>query len=210
MLNTILLIGLSGAILMFIGDMVLYYSKDDYVADGTLKPVIDIMKKESRARLYIGGIIGPLAAFFYCIGYYHLVLIMNEKFQVFGWICFFINCLGIICGGTFHSHCAYFGLIGRHDKEETIDEVYKYLNIQKSVAFGLQGIGFLLLVLFIALKWTIFPRWMIIFSPGILFLLFPLTRKLPKGLHMIISGGWTNLISVIYYGMALLNLHFGR
>ncbi len=32
MLNSILLIGLSGAILMFVGDMVLYYSKDDYVA----------------------------------------------------------------------------------------------------------------------------------------------------------------------------------
>ena len=46
MLNTILLIGLSGAILMFIGDMALYYSKEDYVADGTLNPIIDIMKTE--------------------------------------------------------------------------------------------------------------------------------------------------------------------
>lgn len=84
MLNTFLLVGLSGSILMFIGDMVLYYSKDDYVADGTLNPIIDIMKTESRTRLYIGGIIGPVAAFLYCIGYYHLVLVMNEQYQILG------------------------------------------------------------------------------------------------------------------------------
>lgn len=182
MLNTILLIGLSGAILMFIGDMVLYYSKDDYVADGTLNPIIDIMKTESRTRLYIGGLIGPVAAFLYCIGYYHLVLVMNEQYQILGWVCFLINCLGIICGGVYHSHCAYFGL---------------------------QGLGFLLLAMFIVLKWTVFSRWMIVVSPGILFLFSPFTRKLPKGLHMIIGGGWTNLISVIYYGVALMVLYFG-
>ena len=45
MLNTILLVGLFGAVLMFIGDMILYYSKEDYVTDGTLNPIIDIMKK---------------------------------------------------------------------------------------------------------------------------------------------------------------------
>lgn len=93
MLNTILLIGLSGAILMFIGDMVLYYSKDDYVADGTLNPIINIMKTEGRTRLYIGGIIGPVAAFLYCIGYYHLVLVMNEQYQIWGWVFYCLLCL---------------------------------------------------------------------------------------------------------------------
>ena len=65
MLNIVLYIGLIGAILMFIGDMVLYYSKEDYVGTVTLNAIIDIMKKESRTRLYAGGIIGPIAAFSY-------------------------------------------------------------------------------------------------------------------------------------------------
>ena len=93
MLNTILLIGLSGAILMFTGDRILYYRQDDYVADGTLNPIIDIMKTESRTRLYIGGIIGPVAAFLYCIGYYHLVLVMNEQYQILGWVFWCLLCL---------------------------------------------------------------------------------------------------------------------
>ena len=104
MSNIFLIAGLIGSLLMFMGDMVLYYSKEDYTSDGTLNPIIAIMKKESRPRLYAGGIIGPLAAFIYCIGYCHLVLIMDEQYQIFGWACFFINSLGIICGGAYHSH----------------------------------------------------------------------------------------------------------
>lgn len=208
MLKIFLLIGLLGAILMFVGDMVLYYSKDDYVSDGTLNPIIEIMKKESRTRLYIGGMIGPIAAFVYCVGYYHLVLAMQEQYKILGWCCFFINCLGIICGGVYHSQCTYYGLIGRHGNDEILGEVHKYLDVQKNIAFGLQGIGFLVLAIVIALKWTIFPRWLVLFTPGILFLLLPLAGKLPKGWHMIICGGWTNLISVIYYGAAFAALIF--
>ena len=204
MLNILLIAGLVGALLMYMGDMVLYYRKDACIGTDALTSIIDIMKKESRNRLYIGGMLGMPAAFFYCIGYYHLVLIMNEKFQALGRICFFVNCLGIICGAVYHSHCAYFGLIGRHDEKRAMEEVYKYLNKQKTVTFCLQGIGFLLLAVFIVFNWTIFPRWIFFVTPGILFLLFPLTRKLPKRLHMIISGGWTNLISVIYYAVTLL------
>ena len=33
----------------------------------------------------------------------------------------------------------------------------------------------------------------------LMFLLKPLARKLPKGLHMVISGGFTNIIFVVYY-----------
>ena len=122
----------------------------------------------------MGGIIGLVAAFLYCVGYYRLVIIMNEKCQILGWLCFGINCLGIICGGAYHSHCAYFGLIGRHDNKEILEEVHRYLNVQQTISFGLQGIGFLILALLIIVKCTVFSRWMFLVSPGILFLLFPL------------------------------------
>lgn len=95
-------------------------------------------------------------------------------------------------------------MIGRLENEEALNEVSKYLNVQKLFVFGLQGIGFLALAVFIVAGWTVLPRWMILLSPGILFLFAPLTRKLPKGLHIVIGGGWTNLISVIYYTAALI------
>ena len=44
----------------------------------------------------------------------------------------------------------------------------------------------------------------ILLSPGMLFLLKPAVGRLPKGIRIIISGGWTNLISVIYYAAVLI------
>ena len=62
-----IIIGIIAAILMFTGDMLLYYDKKDYVSDGTFQSVIALMKNVSDKRLYAGGIIGPIAAFLYCL-----------------------------------------------------------------------------------------------------------------------------------------------
>ena len=198
-LESIVLIGLLSAVIMFAGDMTLYYDKADYVGDGTLNPIISIMKKESRNRLYLGGMIGPVCAWIYCIGYYHMVLMMDEQHKTAGWILFLLNCLGIILGGAYHSHCANLGLIGRLEHQPAMEEVLRYMNVQQKLSFTIQGLCFAGLLIAIAAGWTILPNWCCIFTPGVLFLLLPLVRKLPKGFHMIICGGWTNIVSILYY-----------
>ena len=71
MLLTTRIVGLFGAALMFCGDMTLYYDKDDFEQNGSLDPIIDIMKKLPKKRVMLGGWIGPVAAFLYCIGFYN-------------------------------------------------------------------------------------------------------------------------------------------
>ncbi|WP_321163009.1 DUF6796 family protein [Peptoniphilus mikwangii] len=78
LLQITLLAGLLGAILMFLGDMTLYYDKNDYSSDDGLSSIIGIMKNVSRKRLYIGGMLGPISAFLYCVGFYHIVLFIDE------------------------------------------------------------------------------------------------------------------------------------
>ncbi|MGP1587072.1 MAG: DUF6796 family protein [Treponemataceae bacterium] len=204
LLQVTLVIGLIGAIIMFFGDMLLYYNKEDYVSDGTLQPIIDIMKKESRPRLYAGGMIGPTIAFVYAIGFYHSVLFIDERHAIAGWICFFLNTLGIIIGGSFHSHCANLGLIGRHNDKACIDEVLDFLKVQRIFLFTTLALGVILLAVCIGCGWTVFPRWMAALTPGVFMLLLPVVRKLPKGLHIVIGGGWTNLVFVLYYIAAII------
>ena len=72
------------------------------------------------------------------------------------------------------------------------------------MSYFIIGVGFAVILLAFVCGLTVFPRWVAIFSPGVLFLLLPLLKKLPKGLHMIICGGWSNLISVIYYTVAIV------
>ena len=97
-----ILIGLFGSFLMFLGDMILYYDKDGYDSKDKINSVITIMKKLSVKRLYLGGLLGPIGVFLYSLGFYHIVLASQGKYENLGWILFIINSLGTILGGAYH------------------------------------------------------------------------------------------------------------
>ncbi|MDU2897900.1 MAG: DUF6796 family protein, partial [Finegoldia magna] len=113
-LNKCILIGLLGSFLMFLGDMTLYYDPDDYDGKDTINSIAGIMKNASIKRLYIGGLLGPIGAFIYSIGFYHIVLASQEKYLNLAWFVFLMNTFGIILGGAYHMQCAYLGLLSRH------------------------------------------------------------------------------------------------
>ena len=194
-----LIIGLMGALLMFCGDMLLYYDKNDFEHNGTLQPIINIMKQLPKMRVMIGGWIGPVAAFLYCIGFYHIVLITQDAYHTVAFAAFIMACMGIIAGGAYHSHCAYLGLLGQDEQKDDLKIVMAYFQKLPLILYVGEGIGLLILLILIAAGKTILPMWMVVLSPGVLFLLRPLARKLPKGIHMIVSGGFSNLIFVVYY-----------
>ena len=148
----VVLTGLIAGLLMFSGDMLLYYDKKDYVSDGKFDSVIDIMKNLSDKRLYAGGLIGPIAAFLYCIGYYHIVLIADDKIFVPAMTSFLLSCLGIIIGGAYHSHCAYLGLIGKLNDKNAMDTVIKYFTALNNYHFCFKRRDFLLF--WFALLWA--------------------------------------------------------
>ena len=199
MLLITLTIGLLGAFLMFCGDMILYYEKNDFEQNGTLDPIINIMKKLPKKRVMVGGLIGPVAAFLYCIGFYHMVLITKEPFYMLSFAAFLLSCMGIIAGGAYHSHCAYLGLLGGDEQRKDLEIVLSYFQKIPIILYAGEGLGLILLLFLIITGNTLFPIWMGILSPGVLFLLRPLVRKLPKGIHMVLSGGFTNIIFIVYY-----------
>lgn len=193
---------------MFAGDMLLYYTREDInygpksTTEEKLKAVTDVMKNLPAGRIMAGGLIGPVAAFLYCVGFYHIVLMTNEQMYTLAMAAFLFSCFGIIAGGTYHSHCVYLGILGR--EKNALDTAIRYFQRLSLILYAGEGIGFLLLVILIVTGNTVLPGWMFLLSPGILFLLKPVAARLPKGIHMIVSGGWTNLISVFYYAAVLI------
>ena len=200
-----ILIGLLGSFLMFLGDMTLYYDPDDYDSKDTINSIVGIMKNVSIKRLYIGGLLGPICAFIYCIGFYHIVLATQEKYLTIGWFVFLINVLGMILGGTYHIQCAYLGLLSRHENKGAFDEFLKFLKFQAKIVFGIMASANIAITLIILFGLTIFPRWQALFTPIFLLIFTPLAERLPKGIHMLIRGGWFNLIYFIYYLSLLIN-----
>ena len=210
MLLTTLWIGLAGALLMFAGDMLLYYTPEDFAcgpkssAEERINAIIDVMKELPAGRAMAGGMIGPIAAFLYCIGFYHIVLMTNEQTYTLAMAAFLLSCFGIIIGGAYHSHCAYLGLLGDDGSRNALNAAMKYFQKMPLILYAGEGIGFLLLIFLIVTGKTVLPRWIFLLSPGMLFLLKPAVSRLPKGARVIISGGWMNLISVIYYSAVLI------
>ena len=194
-----ILIGLLGSFLMFLGDMTLYYDPNDYDGKDTINNIIGIMKNVSIKRLYIGGLLGPICAFIYCIGFFHIVLGIQEKYLTIGWFVFLINVFGMILGGAYHIQCAYLGLLSRYENKGAFDEFLKFLKFQAKIVFGIMAIANIALALIILFGFTVFPRWQALFTPMFLLIVTPLADRLPKGVHMIIRGGWFNLIYFIYY-----------
>ena len=203
-LNKCILIGLLGSFLMFLGDMILY-DPNDYDDRDTINSIIGIMKNVSTKRLYLGGLLGPISAFIYCIGFYHIVLSCQENYLSLAFFVFLINIFGMILGGSYHIQCAYLGLLSRYENKGAFDEFLKFLKFQAKIVFGTMAIANIGTTLIILFGFTVFPRWQALFTPIFLLILTPLADRLPKGLHMIISGGWFNLIYVIYYLSLLIN-----
>ena len=210
MLLTTLWIGLAGALLMFAGDMLLYYTPEDFAcgpkssAEERINAIIDVMKELPSGRVMAGGMIGPIAAFLYCIGFYHIVLMTGEQAHTLAMAAFLLSCFGVITGGAYHSHCAYLGLRGDDGGRNALNAAMKYFQKMPLILYAGEGIGFLLLIFLIVTGKTVLPRWIFLLSPGMLFLLKPAVSRLPKGARVIISGGWMNLISVIYYSAVLI------
>lgn len=192
---------------MFMGDMFLYYDRKDYDKKDKINSIVEIMKNLGTKRLYLGGILGPLGSFLYLLGSYHMVLASQEKFLKLAWILFLINSLGIVFGGAYHLQFAYLGLLSRHEGKEAFDEFLKFLKFQAKLVFGFMGLGNLGLAIMILFSLTTFSRWQVLLTPLVLITLTPLLGKLPRGLRMIICGGWFNLIYFIYYLSLLINLY---
>ena len=204
-LNKCILIGLLGSFLMFLGDMILYYDPNDYDGRDTINNIIAIMKNVSIKRLYIGGLLGPICAFIYCIGFYNIVLSIREEYLNVGWFVYLINILGMILGGAYHIQCAYLGLLSRHENNGAFDEFLKFLRLQAKLVFGIMALANIAIALIILFGLTVFPSRQVLFTPIFLLILTPIAERLPKGLHMIIRGGWFNLIYFIYYLSLLIH-----
>ena len=200
-----IMIGLLGSFMMFLGDMILYYDSNDYDGKDTINNITAIMKNVSIKRLYIGGLLGPVGAFIYCIGFYHIVLAMQEKYLNVGWFVFLINSFGMILGGAYHIQCAYLGLLSRHDDKGAFDEFLKFLKLQAKIVFGVMALANIAMAWIILFGFTVFPRWQAFFTPIFLMIFTPIAGRLPKGLHMIVRGGWFNIIYFIYYLSLLIH-----
>jgi len=204
------LAGLAGGLLLFSGDMLLYY---DPVSTDLLRN----MSHVAVWRLRLSTLFALLAAWAYLAGAVQMYLAFRPAPV---WVrrpvtAFFAAIL--VAYGVIHAHYMAIALTARLAVLHGLDPVEAtrlardHNHLLRLVVYPLFA---LLSILFLYAVWkrrTLYPRWIIFFFPLFpFFLQGPLDRLLSGPLHTVIVGGFFNLLLVLFFGASTFALWHPR
>lgn len=158
-----------------------------------------VMQSISIKRLWWGGLLGPLSAFLYCIGFYGVYLTTISQYKILALAVFFLWSLSLFVGGAYHMQFTAYGILARSEDEEVIDTLGNSILSYAKVYLLPFLIGQIILAGLTLFGKTIYPAWYIVFSPALLLVFSLVWNKLPQPYKNILAGGWNNLVFSIYF-----------
>lgn len=202
----LLALGLLGSLLMFAGDMLLYFTPGAYDMDGTLKPYMCIMRDVPAGRVRLGGVLGPVAAFLYVLGFAGLTLTAHGEMDWLVWLAAALLAFALVCGGAYHAQYVYLSVIAKAGREELYDEVADNIMFVMRFATVPMYLGFVVLGVAIVLGQTAFPTWFVVLTPLVTSFLGLVWMRVPQPARCILFGGWSNLVFTIMFAAMVLAL----
>ena len=200
--------GILGSLLMFTGDMILYYepvSGHDYDS-------VAVMSTMPIERLVAGGLIGPFASIFSIIGGYIFYLVFRSAHKLLAKILFASFAILFIVAGTYHTVFANYGIIGRLPEPLQSQQLLLFRTYMEAIytVIYISGVFWTLLLFYVVIfKKSLYPKWMLLFTPTLLLLLSQsLKDYIPYPLGAVIYGGWINLCFMLFFIVCFL--YFSR
>jgi len=191
--------GVMGGLLMLFGDMCFYLrpiSGADFIDD-------QLMNTVATDRLIIGGVVGPLAGLLYALGSMMYYLAFRDHNRLLARMVTTLFVVMFVVGGTYHAIYATYGFVGNNDIYYTAEHITGLINALKRVSFvaGLSGSA---LFIYMVLKYkTVFPKWIIIFTPTFWTLLnTPLAPYIPYPAGAVVIGGWVNICFIAFFALS--------
>lgn len=197
-------IGILASLIMFTGDMLLYFTTQEFV--DYENELLASMGKIPFWRLTTGGLLGPLAAFLYIIGFYHITYAFKKPKGTISMTVFAILSLSVFFGGAFHAFFPAFGIASAQGNTELITVLEEYATYLALFTYILPIVAWVLIVFAILRKQTHYPPLMILATPMLTFWLLFVWRLLPQPFHIILAGGWSNLIMTVFFTVSLIVL----
>jgi len=225
-IRVLLAVGALGAILLFIADIILYYPSSN-PQDRTAKSYFDkidpggshlaesSMKDISRERVMLGGVLGPVSAVLYCMGFVGLFFGLYSD----GWILPLTSALGftflMTIGAVYHALFAYTCFLSQQiakakkDDSKGLEELVdihrtylKYIYKWCAVPGALGSLTFIYCCLFTN---SLFAPWTVAFAPAFsAFLKKHLKKKSIGGL--VLCGGLTNLWNLCFFSALIVSI----
>ncbi len=205
-IRTLGLFGICGGLILFAGDMLLYY---DPISTSFRRN----MGNASDFRIIASGVSALFATWFYMLGLGQVYYAFKPTKPIFRnavLICFgsILIAFGIVHGAFLTiATSAKLSIAYNLDINEAVALSEKINDTLRLFIYPFFGV---LSVLFISQVWnrkTLYPRWMILFFPLLPFLIEDLVCKfLPDTIWIIVKGGYLNLILVIFFTASTIAL----
>jgi hypothetical protein len=200
--------GVSGALLFFAGDMLFYGHLGPGAGfhDGMLATV----RNASLARLFAGGLVGPVAACLCIIGFWHVYLNVRPSAARIGHVMVASFFVLMVFGSAVHTLWTAKGLAikycyGNDDAgcHALVNAINSYWNLAYNIGAVPGYAGAVMLIALVLFGKTWYPKWTVLANPAALLLLSPLADLAPAPFGAILAGGFTNLIIAIFFLVSL-------
>jgi hypothetical protein len=203
--RTLGLIGLGAAILMFVGDMCLY----GHFGSGSDAVSKVVIANESDTRIVIGGFIGPIAAILYCVGFFSVYLMIAPRSRIFAIVLAGGAAATMAIGGTYHAMWSIRAFLikaglSSGEYQALYDQIRDYTLLFYNTMLAIAAVVSLLLLFVVLSGRSLYPKWSVVVNPGILLLFRPLADLIPAPLGAIVSGGYLNLVFVVFFAVSVV------
>ena len=201
--------GLSGALLFFAGDMLFY----GHFGSGAnfRQGMLDTVRRASEARLYAGGLVGPVAACLCILGFWHVYRNVNPPHGFFARLMLVCFAVLMIFGSAVHALWTAKGLAIQNcfgDDGVGCRALVSSVNSYWSLAYNLGAIpgylGAILLVFLVLFGKTRYPKWTLFANPAFLILISPLAERISAPFGAIFVGGSANLAIAFFFLVSIL------
>ena len=168
----------------------------------------------SPTELHISGILGPVSAFFYLFGAWHIYLCIRLCSEIWAKITGIMFGVGFVASGAYHALWTLHGLVIQFSNGQTpapielLDVSKNYMafvNIGVSSAIAIASI---MLVAAILIGKSLYPKWMAVFAPLVPLLvgeavLTPYAPHLGTPYSAFVTGAYYNGVMVVFFTLSL-------
>lgn len=196
--------GIFGALLFFGGDMLFYGHLGP--GAGFHDAMLATVRSASLARLFAGGLVGPVAACLCIIGFSHVYLNIRPSAARLGEVMFAAFFVLMVFGSAIHTLWTAKGLAIKYcygGDDAGCRALMQSVNSYWDLAYNIGAVpgyaGALLLIALVLFGKTCYPKWTVLANPAALMLLSPLADRAPAPFGAILTGGFTNLTIAIFF-----------
>jgi len=198
--------GMAGALLLFAGDMLFYYQpgSSDFVAN---------MAAASPDRIALSGLLALLAAWLYTLGAGQVYLALAPAPAWLRWLVFGSFAAIMIAYGVIHAAYVAIAVAARNaaalglDPASQIELAWRTNQLMRNVTLLLFAVFTVSFTWAVLAGRTLYPRWILFFSPAILyFLKGPIVSRLEGAALVVVGGGYLNLLLLVFFTVSTVAL----